>query len=40
MIIHIINDDAHETYNANSQIRFKTIMLNSRFWNYSDACIL
>ena len=25
-----INDDAHKTYNTNSQIRFKTKMLKSR----------
>ena len=33
------NDDSHETYNTNSQIKFKTIMLNSSLCGYSDACI-
>ena len=33
------NDDSHETYNTNSQIKFKTIMLNSSLCGCSDACI-
>ena len=35
-----INDDVCETYNINSQITFKTTMLMSSLWNYSDAYIL
>ena len=35
-----INDDAHEMYNTNSQIKFKTSMLKSRLCDYSDAYIL
>ena len=35
-----INDDTHETYNTNSQIRFKTSMLNSTLCDYSDTYIL
>ena len=35
-----INDDAHGTYNTNSQIKFKSSMLKSSLCNYSDAYIL
>ena len=35
-----INDDACGTYNKNSQIKFKTLMLKSSLCDYSDACIL
>ena len=35
-----INDDAHETFNTNSQITFKTSMLRSSLFDYSDAYIL
>ena len=35
-----INDESRGTYNANSQIKFKTTMLKSTFCNYSDAYIL
>ena len=35
-----INDDLHETYNTNSQIKFKTSMLKSSFCYYSNAYIL
>ena len=35
-----INDDAHRTYNTNSQIKFKTPMLKSILCNYNDAYIL
>ena len=35
-----INDDQRGTYNANSQINFKTTLLKSRLCNYSDAYIL
>ena len=35
-----INDDAHGTYNTNSQIEFKTSVLNSSLCDYSDAYIL
>ena len=34
------NDDAHGTYNTNSQTKFKTTMLKSNLCNYSDAYIL
>ena len=34
-----INDESRGTYNFNSQIKFKTTMLNSSFCDYSDACI-
>ena len=34
-----INDESRGTYNFNSQIKFKTTMLNSSFCYYSDACI-
>ena len=35
-----INNDARGTYNANSQIKFKTSMLRSSFCDYGDAYIL
>ena len=35
-----INDDSRATYNANSQITFKTTMLKSSLCDYSDAYIL
>ena len=35
-----INDQSREAYNANSDIRFKTTMLESSLCNYSDAYIL
>ena len=35
-----INDDPHGTYNTNSEIKFKTMMLKSRSCCYSDAYIL
>ena len=35
-----INDDSRGTYNFNSQIKFKTTVLKSSLWDYSDACIL
>ena len=35
-----INDESRKTYNANSQIKFKTIMLKSSLCDYSDAYIL
>ena len=35
-----INDDSRGTYNTNSQIRFKTSMLKSSLYDYSDAYIL
>ena len=35
-----INDDARGTYNTNSQINFKTSMLRSSVFDYSDAYIL
>ena len=31
------NDDSPETWNTNSQIKFKTSMLRSSLCNYSDA---
>ena len=34
-----INDESRGTYNFNSQIKFKTTMLNSSFCDYGDACI-
>ena len=34
------NDESRRTYNTNSQIRFKTSMLRSRFCGYSAAYIL
>ena len=35
-----INDESRGTYNVNSQIKFKTAMLNSSLCDYSDAYIL
>ena len=35
-----INDELSATYNANSQIKFKTIMLKSSLCHYTDAYIL
>ena len=35
-----INDESQGTYNVNSQIKFKTTMLNSSLCDYSDAYIL
>ena len=35
-----INDQLRGVYNTNSDIRFKTIMLKSSLFDYSDACIL
>ena len=35
-----INDESRGTYNANSQIKFKTTMLISSLYDYSDAYIL
>ena len=35
-----INDESRGTYNANSQIKFKTTMLKSSLYDYSDAYIL
>ena len=35
-----INDESRGTYNVNSQIKFKTIMLKSSLCDYSDAYIL
>ena len=35
-----INDDTRGTYKSNSPIRFKTSMLKSSLWDYSDAYIL
>ena len=35
-----INDQARGTYNVNSQIKFKTTMLKSSLYDYSDAYIL
>ena len=32
-----MNDDSRETYNVNSQIRFKTSMLKSSLCDYSNA---
>ena len=34
-----INDESRRTYNVNSQIKFKTIMLKSSLCDYSDAYI-
>ena len=36
----IKNDGARGTYNTNSQIKFKTLMLKSSLYDYSDAYIL
>ena len=35
-----INDESKGTYDANSQIKFKTTMLKSSLWDYSDAYVL
>ena len=35
-----INDDSHGKYNTNSQIKFKTSMLRTRFCDYNDAYTL
>ena len=35
-----INDESRETYNVNSQIKFKITMLRSSLCNYSDTYIL
>ena len=35
-----INDESRVTYNVGSQIKFKTTMLKSSIWDYSDAYIL
>ena len=35
-----VNDKSRGTYNANSQIKFKTSMLKSSLCDYSDAYIL
>ena len=35
-----INDDSRGTYNTNSQIKFKTLMLRSSLYDYNDAYIL
>ena len=35
-----INDESRDTYNVNSQIRFKTTMLKYSLCDYSDAYIL
>ena len=35
-----IKEDAHEMYNANCHIEFKTSMLKSNFCFYSDAYML
>ena len=35
-----INDEARDTYSPNKQIKFKTAMLRSSLWDYSDAYIL
>ena len=35
-----INDESRGAYNVNSQIKFKTTMLNSSLYDYSDAYIL
>ena len=35
-----INDESRDTYNVNSQIKFKTIMLKSSLCDYSDAYVL
>ena len=35
-----INDNSRETYNTNSQIKFKNWMLRSSLCDYSDAYIL
>ena len=35
-----INDESRGTYNANSQIKFKTTMIGASLCDYSDAYIL
>ena len=35
-----VHDDSRGTYNTNSQVKFKTSMLNSSLCNYSDAYII
>ena len=35
-----INEDSRGACNTNSQIKFKTTMSKSSFWDYSDAYIL
>ena len=35
-----INDDVSPMYNNNSQIKFKTVLFNSCFYDYKDACML
>ena len=35
-----INDDTRGIYNTNSQIKFKTSMLKSNLYDYSDAYLL
>ena len=35
-----INDESRETYNANSDIKFKTTMLKSSLYDWSDRYIL
>ena len=35
-----INDDIRSAYSPNKQVTFKTAMLRSSLWNYSDAYIL
>ena len=35
-----INDESRAAYNVNSQIKFKTTMLKSSLFDYSDAYIL
>ena len=35
-----MNDESRRTYNVNSQIKFKTTMLKSSLFDYSDAYIL
>ena len=35
-----INDESRGIYNFNSQIKFKTTMLKSSLWDYSNAYIL
>ena len=35
-----INDESRGTYNVNSQIKFKTLILKSSICDYSDAYIL
>ena len=34
-----INDESRETYNEDNQIRFKTSMFTSSWYEYSDGCI-